>query len=103
LIDRKNILREILNIEDQINMLRRNPTYLKIKYNLDYLKARRFGSKIVSIASPDDLDKILKMRKYSLEMKNTILRYRERQADFDVQMDNLHNEKGRLQKQLFMS
>ena len=103
LVDRKNILREILEIEDQITMMKRNPTYLKIMYNLNYLKARRFGSNIVLIASPDDLDKTLKMRNNSLEMKNTILRYREKKAELAVQIDNLHNQKVRLQKQLFKS
>lgn len=103
LVDRKDILREILKIEDQINMMKRNPTYIKIKYNLNYLEDRRFGSNILLIASPDDLDTILKMRNNSLEMKNTILRYREMQAEFDVQIDNLQNQKARLQKQLFKS
>lgn len=103
LVDRKDILREILKIEDQINMMKRNPIYIKIKYNLNYLEDRRFGSNILLIASPDDLDTILKMRNNSLEMKNTILRYREMQAEFDVQIDNLQNQKARLQKQLFKS
>ena len=103
LVDRKDVLREILKIEDQINMMKRNPTYLKIRYNLNYLEGRRFGSNILLIASPDDLDTVLKMRNNSLEMKDTILRYKERRAEFDVQIDNLHNEKTRLQKQLFKS
>ncbi len=103
LVDRKDILREILKIEDQISMMKRNPTYLKIRYNLNYLEGRRFGSNILLIASPDDLDTVLKMRNNSLEMKNTILRYKERRAEFDVQIGNLNSEKTRLQKQLFKS
>lgn len=103
LIDRKAILGEILKIEDQINTMKRKPTYRKIKHNLNYLEKRRFRSYIVDIASPDDLDKNLRMRKNSLKMKDTILRYRERQTEFDVQIDNLYNQKIRLQKQLFKS
>ena len=103
LVHRKDVLREILKIEDQINKMRRNPTYLKIRYNLNYLEGRRFGSNVLLIASPDDLDTVLRMRNNSLKMKDTILRYRERRAEFDVQIDTLFNEKARLQKQLFKS
>jgi hypothetical protein len=55
----------------------------------------------VSIASPDDLKKTLEIKNNSPELRETILRYRERQKDYDVQMDNLYIEKVRLREQLF--
>jgi len=98
--DRKIILQEILKIEDQIKTMRVNPIYLKIKQSIDSLERAR-GSIIVSIPSPDDPEKILNVRYHSREMRETISRYRERQIEFDVQMDDLYVQKARLQKQLF--
>ena len=100
MVDRKSILDEIIKIEGQINTIRRDPTYLKVKRNLNYLESRRHGRTTV-IASPDDLEKTLEMKNNSLEMRETILRYRERRKDYDVQMDNLCIEKNRLRGQLF--
>jgi len=89
-----------MRIEGEINTIRRDPTYLKVKKNLNFLETRRHGRTTV-IASPDDLEKTLEMKNNSSEMKETILRYRERQRVFDVQVDNLHIEKERLREQLF--
>ena len=100
MVDRKSILDEIIKIEGQINTIRRDPTYLKVKSNLNYLESRRRG-RTTFIASPEDLEKTLEMKNNSLLMRETILRYRERQRDFDVQMDNLLIEKVRLREQLF--
>jgi len=101
LIDRKKILLEILNIEEEIAAMRMNPTYLKIKQNLKHLEERRFGIFTIHIESPDDPDTILTMRSNSREMRETILRYREKYAEFDVQMNKLYSQKARLQDWLF--
>jgi hypothetical protein len=100
MVDRKSVLDEIMRIEGQINTMRRDPTYLRVKRNLNFLETRRHGRTTV-VASPDDLEKTLEMKNNSLEMRETILRYRERRKDFDVQMDDLHIEKERLRGQLF--
>lgn len=103
LVDRKAILDEIIRIEDQINSMRRDPTYLKIKHNLNLLEVRRFGRVTVYVASPDNLEKTLELKNKSQEMRETISRYKEMRNDFDTQMDNLYVEKVRLQGQLFKS
>jgi hypothetical protein len=100
MVDRKSVLDEIMRIEGRINTIRRDPTYLKVKRNLNFLESRRHGRTTV-VASPDDLEKTLEMKNNSLEMRETILRYRERRKDFDVQMDDLCIEKDRLRGQLF--
>jgi hypothetical protein len=101
LTDRKNILQEILKIEDKITAMRMNPIYLKIKHNLHYLEQRRLGSTIVPISSPDDLSKMLSIRHNSAEMKETIQRYREKKNELDAQMGDLFEKKEILEKQLF--
>jgi hypothetical protein len=90
-----------MRIEDQINTLRRDYTYLKIKSNLGYLETKRFGKGTVSVVSPDNVDNSLQIMNNSELMRETIARYREILEDFDVKMDDLHTEKARLQEQLF--
>ena len=81
--------------------MRANSRYLKIKRNLHSLEERNYGSRIVSITSIDDPKKIFKVRYNSPEMKETIIRYRTRQKEFDVKLDELCTQKARLKKQLF--
>jgi hypothetical protein len=90
-----------MRIEGKINEMKKNPTYMRLRRNLTYLENRRFGSNIVSIESPDDFDIVLKMRYRSMEMKDTISKYRKRQTKFDVQMNELYGRKKKLQEQLF--
>jgi hypothetical protein len=101
LIDRKKILLEILHLEAKINTLRKNPAYRKNKHYLNLLEGSRFGSLMLSIPSPDDPSITLRIRKNSREMKEIRSKYRVSQSEFNVQMDELHSRKGRLQGQLF--
>ena len=99
--DRKDLLDEILRVEGEISEMRRSPAYLRIKRNLRYLESRRLGLRTISIAHPDDPERVMSLRNNSPEMKETILRYRERRDDFQARMDTLYAERNRLQEQLF--
>ena len=101
LVDRKLLLREILKIEGEIKMKRRDPTYVWVKHNIFVLEGRRFGSHTVSIDSPDDPDTMLEMRNNSQEMRDTLSRYKEMRAEFDEKVDELVVRKVKLQRQLF--
>ena len=101
LIDRKKILLEILHLEVKISTLRKNPTYRKNKHYLNLLEGSRFGSSMMSIPSPDKPSIMLRVKKNSREMKEIRSKYGVSQAKFNLQMDDLHNQKARLQEQLF--
>lgn len=101
LVDRKAVLDEIMRIEGKIGSMRRDPTYLKIKHNLNHLEARRFGRVSVYVASPDDLEETLELKNRSPEMREATSRYKEMRNDFQIQMNDLYAEKMRLQEQLF--
>ncbi len=101
LVDRKSLLLEILRIEREIKTRRRDPRYVWIKHNIFSLESRRFGSHTVSIASPDDPDIILEIRNRSQEMRDTISRFKEMRAEFDVKVDALVVRKAKIQRQLF--
>jgi len=103
LLDRNKILEDILGIEAQMNILKKNPVHKVIQRNLRYLEEKRFGSKAITVDSPEDLSVKLSMRRNSLEFKNTISRYREKQTVFNEQMNVLTSRRKRLIKQLFPS
>jgi len=95
------VLKEILDIEIKIKTMKADPAYLFIKRNLNHLETIRFGSSVVSIPSPDDPGLILNFKYNSPEFRKTISRYRERRAEFELQMDTLFVLKAELQKRLF--
>lgn len=101
LTDRKKILLEILNLDVEISTLRKDPRYRKNKHYLNLLEGSRFGSSMISIPSLDDPSKMLRIRNNSREMKEIRSKYRVSQSELNLEMDELHNKKSRLQKQLF--
>jgi hypothetical protein len=103
LLDRNKILEDILELEAQMKVMNKNPAHKVIKRNLRYLEEKRFGSKEITVDSPDDLGVKLSMRRNSQEFKNTILRYRAKQTVFNEQMNVLTSRRKRLIKQLFPS
>jgi len=101
LLDRASVLQEILRIENELRILRLNPTYRALKENLTGLRRKNFGSSIVVIASPDDLTSKLRMRINSSEMRALVSRYKERQSEFENKRINLETRKDELQRKLF--
>ena len=101
LTDRTKILLEILNLEGKISTLWKNPAYLKNKLYLNLLEGSRFGSSMISIPSPDEPSKTLRIRKNSREMKEIRLKYGASQSEFYLKMNELQSKKTRLQEQLF--
>jgi len=86
-----------------MNIMKKNPAHKVTQRNLKYLEEKRFGSKDITVDSPEDLGVKLSMRRNSLEFKNTILRYREKQTEFNEHMNVLTSRRKRLIKQLFPS
>ena len=100
-MDRKKILLEILHLDIQISKLRKNPAYRKNRHYLNLLEGRRFGSSMISIPSPDDPSRMLRIRKNSQEMREIHSKYGVSQSEFNLEIDELFNQKARLQEQLF--
>jgi len=99
--NKASILETILNIEDEINRLRKDPTYMKIKKSLKKIERINFGSRLIRVPSPDDLEKDIEIRKRSKEMAFIKERYRERLVEFDEKLVSLHKDRKNLVKQLF--
>jgi hypothetical protein len=101
LSERNEILRNILDIESQLRAMKKNPDYVTTKRNLRYLEEKRFGSKLVTVASPEDYSVNLSVRRSSVEFREIILRYREKQTEFNEQMNVLTSRRKKLINQLF--
>ncbi len=96
-----SILQDILKIDEEIDRIRRDSTYRKIKRNLMRLEGRSFRAPIVTTDNPDDLDETIRMRRNSKEMKETLRRYRERRLEFEERINQLLRRKKNLEEQLF--
>ena len=83
--------------------IKKNPDYITTQRNLRYLEEKRFGSKLVTVASPEDHSVNLSVRRSSIEFQDIILRYREKQTEFNERMNALTSRRKRLIKQLFPS
>jgi len=100
-MERSKNLKEILAIDVKIRKLERDPDYRKIKETLKELERNRFGSPFISIPSPEDLEKVLRFRRSSAQLRETIELYRERRDDYRLRIHKLQIEKKRLRKTLF--
>lgn len=98
---RTSLLEEILDIEAEIKKIRWDPTYMKIVHNLKRLRGRSFGNPVMTIASPDDLNSGLRVRRHSKEMKVILRRYGEWRREYEEKIDKLHKRKRSLEKELF--
>lgn len=99
--DKTSILEEILKIENEINRLRKDSTYMKIKNNLKKLERTNIGNRIVYILSPDDLERKIEVRKRSKEMKSIKERFQEQLLGFEEKLGSLRRDRKNLVKQLF--
>ena len=100
-INRQTILLEILSIDNEINAINRDRTYLTIKNNLNSLEKKKFGSSITKVMSPDDFNKVLTLRSNSPKMRALISRYRERREEYEDELTRLQSRKTKLKRQLF--
>jgi len=96
-----SILQEILSIDREIKQLERDSTYMKIKKNLRNLEGRTTLGMNVIVASPDDLDKKIRVRKNSKEMVEIVEKYRERNEMYRGRLVQLYEKKADLTGQLF--
>lgn len=95
------MLKEILEVEAEIKQIRRNPTYMKIVQNLKRLNGIGFGNLVMTIPSPDDLNRNLEVRRHSKEMNEIKYRYEEWQLEYEKKIKVLSKRRKDLEKQLF--
>jgi hypothetical protein len=98
---RKSTLIKIMEIDDEINRIKSDSTYRRVKRNLRILKEARTSGRLLRVRSPDDIDRFIEVRKNSEEMKEVLSKYEDMVEDYTKRVRNLAKEKAELEKILF--
>jgi len=91
----------IMEIEKRLHKLENDPRYVEMQENLKTLESSTTGSRHVRIGTPENLNKMIELRKNSDEMQDLIQRYRESIAKYQSKIEELIKEKKQLEKGLF--
>jgi vacuolar-type H+-ATPase subunit F/Vma7 len=94
-------LEKILEIDMEIIQIKNDTTYMKIRNGLKKIKSRQHGNSFVTIPSPRDENKEIKIRRRSKEMKSVIKMYENRLSVFEEKIISLFREKNALEMQIF--
>jgi uncharacterized protein involved in exopolysaccharide biosynthesis len=98
---RKSTLIKIMEIDDEINRIKSDSTYRRVRRNLRILKEARTGGRLIRVRSPDDIDRFIDVRRNSEEMKEVLSKYENMVEDYTQRVRNLVKEKAQLEKNLF--
>ena len=97
---RANALTQILQIDDKIKRVARSKRYIKVrKYVKDLQNSS--GKAILNIENPDDMGKIIQVRKNSAAAKKYLKQYELLLNEYKVLFKELQERKKRLKAVLF--
>jgi len=98
---RRTNLNRIMQIEQEIRNIKTNTTYQQILNNIKIMDTLTTGSRNINVASPDNMDKTITVRRRSQEAKDVVKTYTLKLQKFSSRLQTLRNEKAALEKQLF--
>jgi hypothetical protein len=99
--EKNSILHEILGIERQIKRITRNPTYRKINKNLEILNDDRFGSRVIVVPSPENMERNVQVRIHSDEMREILEKYQSLRNEYKEKLTTLYTRRRELKRKLF--
>ncbi len=94
-------LEKILEIDKEISQIKNDVTYMKIRNGLQKIKSHQHGNSFITIPSPIDENKEMKIRRRSKEMKSVKKMYENRLEVFEEKIISLLREKNALEIQIF--
>ena len=98
---RRTDLNRIMQIEQEIKTIKTDNKYRQILRNMKIMNRLTAGSRNIDVASPDDMDKTITVRRRSQEAKDVVKTYKLNLQKFSSCLQTLRNEKATLEKQLF--
>jgi uncharacterized protein (UPF0335 family) len=98
---RRTDLNRIMQIEQEIKNIKTDTNYRQILKNMKIMGRLTVGSRDIDVASPDDMDKTITVRRRSQEAKEVAKTYTLKLRKFSSRLQTLRNEKATLEKQLF--
>lgn len=90
-----------MEIEKRLHGLENDPKYMELQKNLKTLESDNIGSRHVRIGTPENLDRIIELRRNSSEMEDLVKRYKETLSKYQNKIDKLTIEKQQLERELF--
>jgi len=90
-----------MQIEKEIKTFNTNKEYQQILRNMNIMDDLTVGRKNIDVGSPDNMDKIITVRRHSEEAKEIEKSYKLKLQKFTSHIQKLKNEKVSLEKQLF--
>ena len=97
---RASALIQIMQIEDQIKSVINGKKYIKIQQYVRILKDLS-GNAILHVENPDEMGKIVKLRKNSVQAKEYLKKYEVMLNEFDTLLLELRKRKKSLNSELF--
>jgi hypothetical protein len=98
---RRTSLNRIIEIEKEIKDISLNKEYRQILRNIEIIGTLTVGSRNIDIGAPDDMDKIITVRKHSEDADEIATYYQLKLQEFSSRIQKLKKEKDGLEKQLF--
>lgn len=98
---RRTNLNRIMQIEQEIKKIRTDTRYRQILNNINIMNHLTRGSRNIDVASPDNMDRTITVRRRSQEAKDVVKSYKLNLQKFSSRLQTLTNEKATLEKQLF--
>ena len=98
---RRSRLMRIMEIDQNLHTIESNVMFRKMRNNLNILETKTFGSRYIKIGSPENLENMIELRRYSKEMDEVILGYKKGLEKYEDRIGKLHSEKKQLQNELF--
>jgi len=98
---RRTNLNRIMQIEQEIKNITTNTKYQQIRNNVDIMDNLTTGSRNIDVASPDDMDRTITVRRRSQEAKDVAETYTQNLQKYSDRLQKLRDEKAALEKQLF--
>jgi hypothetical protein len=72
-----------------------------MRNNLNILENNSYGSRHIRIGRPENLDRMIELRRYSKEMNDLIKGYKAGLEKYENRIEKLNREKKQLKKELF--
>ena len=98
---RRTDLNRIMQIEQEIKNIKTNNKYRQILGNIGIMDRLTVGSRNIDVASPDNMDKTITVRRRSQEAKDVVKTYKLNLQKYSSRLQTLRTEKATLEKQLF--
>ena len=98
--NRSHALTQIMQIENQVKHINISKRYMKIQQYVHDLKDTN-GKAIINIENPEEMGKIIQIRKNSPTAKKYLKKYEMLLYEYQILFNELHKQKNKYKAELF--